>query len=76
MNITDSVGILVMTESQSHCPMKVSQAVIVGIDEVKGQGPLDGTASMSWWSPYQTGPVTTKGSQCFTHLRSDLCCNC
>lgn len=48
-----------MQESQSHCPMKVSEAMIVGIDEVEGQGPLNWTAATPWWSPYQPGPVTT-----------------
>lgn len=51
-----------MRESQSHCPMKVSEAMIIGIDEVKGQGPLNWTAATSWWSTYQTGPVTTNTS--------------
>lgn len=51
-----------MQESQSHRPMKVSKAMIVSIDEVKGQGSLDRTAATSWWSTYQTGPVTTSMS--------------
>lgn len=36
--------------------------MIIGIDEVKGQGPLNWTAATSWWSTYQTGPVTTNTS--------------
>lgn len=56
------LGILVMHESQSHRSMKVSKAMIVSIDEVKGQGSLDWTAATSWWSTYQTGPVTASTS--------------
>lgn len=59
MNI---VGILVVQEGYSHRPVKVSKAMIVSIDEVKAQGPLDWTATTSWWSTYQTGPVTTSMS--------------
>lgn len=51
-----------MQESQSHCPMKVSKPVIVSVDEVEGQGPLDWTAATSWWSTYQTAPVATSMS--------------
>lgn len=51
-----------MQESQSHRPMKVSKAMIVSVDKVKGQGPLDWTAATSWRSTYQTGPVTTSMS--------------
>lgn len=51
-----------MQERQSHGPVKVSKAVIVSIDEVKGQGPLDWTAATSRWSTYQTGPVTVLNS--------------
>lgn len=56
------MGILVVQEGQSHRPMKVSKAMIVSVDEVKAQGPLDWTAATSWWSTYQTGPVTTSMS--------------
>lgn len=63
-----------MQESQSHGCMKVSKAMIVSIDEVKGQGPLDGTAATSWWSTYQAGPVTTSRSLIELFI-SDQNCN-
>lgn len=48
-----------MQESQSHGAMKMSKAMVVSIDEVKGQGPLDWTTALAWSSTYQTGPITT-----------------
>ncbi len=47
-----------MQESQSHGALKVSQAMVVSIDEIKGQGPLDWTTASAWSSTYQAGPVT------------------
>lgn len=52
------VLILVMHESQPHGTMKVGKAMVVSIDEVKGQGPLDWTAPLARSSTYQTGPIT------------------
>jgi len=39
------VVVLVMQESQSHGAVKVSKAVVVSVDEVKGQGPPDWTTA-------------------------------
>lgn len=50
--------VLVMHESQAHGALKVSKAVVVSIDEVKGQGPLDRTTASAWSSTYQAGPIT------------------
>lgn len=47
-----------MQESQSHGALKVSKAVVVSIDEVEGQGPLDWTTALAWSSAYQAGPIT------------------
>lgn len=57
MHFEKNVLILVMHESQSHGTMKVGKAMVVGIDEVKGQGPLDWTAASTRSSTYQTGPT-------------------
>ena len=56
----ENLVILVMQKSQSHRAMKVSKAVVVSIDEVKGQGPLDGTTTSAWSSTYQTGSTANK----------------
>ena len=47
-----------MQESQSHGALKVSKTVVVSIDEVEGQGPLDWTTALAWSSAYQAGPIT------------------
>lgn len=47
-----------MRESQSHGTVKVGKAMVVSVDEVKGQGPLDWTAALARSSTYQTGPTT------------------
>lgn len=48
----------VMQESQAHGSLEVSQAVVVGVDEVKGQRPLDGTTASAWSGTYQAAPRT------------------
>lgn len=57
------VYVLVMLESQSHGSLEVSEAMIVGINEVKGEGPLDRTAASAWSSTYQAELITTNTSQ-------------
>lgn len=56
------VYVLVMLESQSHGSLEVSEAMIVGINEVKGEGPLDRTAASAWSSTYQAELITTNKS--------------
>lgn len=57
--IQECVVIPVMWESQSHCTMKVSEAMVVSVDEVKSQGPLDWATSLAWRSTYHTGSIKT-----------------
>ena len=52
------MAILVMQKSQSHGALKVSEAVVVGVDEVKGQRPLDRTTASAWRGTYKAGPIT------------------
>lgn len=46
--------VLVVGKGQSHGSMKVSEAVVVRVDKVKGERPLDGTTASSWGGTYQT----------------------
>lgn len=47
-------AVLVVGKGQSHGSMKVSEAVVVRVDKVKCERPLDGTAASSWGGTYQT----------------------
>lgn len=61
--MNEIVCVLVMLESKSHSSLEVSEAMIVGINQVKGEGPLDWTAASAWSSTYQAGLVTTSIGQ-------------
>lgn len=71
MHFEKNVLILVMHESQSHGTVKVGKAMVVSIDEVKGQGPLDWTASSARSSTYETGPINMLIFASLMTLRSD-----
>lgn len=53
------VSLLVVLEGQPHGSLEMGEAVVVCIDEVKGQGPLDGAASFARGCTYHTVPPNT-----------------